>query len=306
MRTIITGGTGLIGRALAARLVADGYEVTMLSRNPARQTRLPFGVQVEHWDGKTAQGWGGLADGADAIINLAGESIAAGRWTAEQKRRLVESRVNAGRAVVEAIKLAAANAKPGVLIQSSAVGYYGPHGDEELAEDAPAGSDFLARQVAVPWEESTAAVEALGVRRVLVRTGVVLSAEGGALPRMLLPFRFFIGGPLGNGRQWFPWIHLADEVAAIHFLIKNRQASGAFNLTAPNPLTNAAFGRVLGKVMGRPAFMPTPGFALRLLFGEMSTVLLDGQRAIPRRLLEAGFQFKFTDAEPALRDILIH
>jgi hypothetical protein len=283
-------------------LAADGHEVILLSRNPARHKLLPFGAQVEQWDGKTAQGWGHLVDGAGAIINLAGESIAAGRWTDEQKRHLIKSRLNAGEAVVEAIKVA--SNKPGVLIQSSAVGYYGPHGDEELAEDAPAGGDWLARQVAVPWENSTAAVEDWGVRRIVIRTGVVLDAKGGALPRMLLPFKFFIGGPLGGGRQWFPWIHLADEVAAIRFLIDKPQARGAYNLTAPRPLTNAAFGRVLGKVMGRPAFMPTPGFALKLLFGEMSTVLLDGQRAVPRRLLEAGFAFQFPDAESALRDIL--
>jgi uncharacterized protein (TIGR01777 family) len=191
-----------------------------------------------------------------------------------------------------------------VLIQASAVGYYGPYGDEEPGEDAPAGAGFLAGEVAVPWEESTAAVEALGVRRVVIRTGVVLSVKGGALPKMLLPFKFLIGGPLGNGKQWFPWIHLADEVGAIRFLLETQEARGAFNLAAPNPLTNAQFSRVLGKVIGKPAFVPTPALALRLLFGEMATVLLDGQRAIPRRLLQLGYQFKFAQAEAALCDLL--
>jgi len=302
MRTIITGGTGLIGRALAAGLIADGQEVIVLSRNLQRSTGLPEGVKVERWDGRTAQGWGHLADGADAIINLAGENLAAGRWTAEQKRRIIESRVNAGKAVVEAVSVAAN--KPRVLVQSSAVGYYGSRGDEEVVEESSPGNDFLVRQVVLPWEASTKDVEAMGVRRVLVRTGVVLSTQGGALPRMLLPFKFFIGGPLGSGKQWFPWIHLQDEVAAIRFLMANDEARGAFNLTAPNPLTNADLGKVIGKVMGRPAFMPTPAFALKLLFGEMSTVLLDGQRAIPKRLLDLGFEFKFADAESALRDLL--
>jgi len=301
MRIIITGGTGLIGGALAANLANDGHEVILLSRAPERTTSLPSGVRAERWDGRTATGWGSLADGADAIVNLAGEGIASGRWTEERKRRIRESRVNAGQAVVEAVKTVAR--KPGVVIQSSAVGYYGVHGDEEITESTPAGDDYLAG-VAVAWENSTAPVEAMGVRRAVIRTGVVLSNKGGALPQMLLPFKLFAGGPLGNGKQWLPWIHIADEVSAIRFLIENRQASGAFNLCAPNPLTNAEFGRVVGRVMGRPAFMPTPAFALRLVFGEMATVLLDGQRQIPKRLLELSFAFRFPSAEAALKEIL--
>ncbi len=301
MRIIITGGKGLIGGALAANLANDGHEVILLSRAPERTTSLPSGVRAERWDGRTAAGWGTLAEGADAIVNLAGEGIASGRWTEERKRRIRESRVNAGQAVVDAVKAAAR--KPGVVIQSSAVGYYGVHGDEEITESAPAGNDYLA-QVAVAWENSTAPVETLGVRRAIIRTGVVLSNKGGALPQMLLPFKLFAGGPLGNGKQWLPWIHIADEVGAIRFLIENRQARGAFNLCAPNPLTNAEFGRVVGRVMGRPAFMPTPAFALRLVFGEMATVLLDGQRQVPKRLIELGFAFRFPSAEAALRDIL--
>jgi uncharacterized protein (TIGR01777 family) len=301
MRIIITGGTGLIGSALAASLSNDEHEVILLSRAPERVTLLPSGVRAERWDGRTATGWGPLADGADAIVNLAGEGIASGRWTEERKRRIRESRINAGQAVVEAAK--AAVKKPGIVIQSSAVGYYGVHGDEEITESTRAGSDYLAR-VAVAWENSTAPLETLGVRRAIIRTGVVLSKKGGALPQMLLPFKLFAGGPLGSGKQWLPWIHIADEVSAIRFLIENRRASGAFNLCAPNPLTNAEFGRVVGRVIGRPAKMPTPAFALRLVFGEMATVLLDGQRQIPRRLIELGFAFRFPSAEAALRDIL--
>jgi len=301
MRIIITGGTGLIGGALAASLTNDGHEVILLSRVPERATWLPSGARAERWDGRTATGWGPLADGADAIVNLAGEGIASGRWTEERKRRIRESRVNAGQAVVEAVKAAAR--KPGVIIQSSAVGYYGVHGDEEITESTPAGNDYLA-QIAVAWENSTAPVETLGVRRAVIRTGVVLSKKSGALPQMLLPFKLFVGGPLGSGKQWLPWIHIADQVSAIRFLIENRRASGAFNLCAPNPLTNAEFGRVVGRVMGRPAFMPTPAFALRLAFGEMATVLLDGQRQLPKRLIELGFAFRFPSAQAALRDIL--
>jgi len=301
IRVLITGGTGLIGRALSASLVDDGHEVIVLSRHPERARGLPDGVRVEGWDGHSAEGWGSLIDGADAIVNLAGENIAARRWTANRKRRIRESRLNAGRAVVQAVESAAR--KPGVVVQASGIGYYGSCGDEELSEETPAGGDFLA-QLAVAWEASTAAVEALGVRRAIARTGVVLSREGGALPRMLLPFRLFLGGRLGSGRQWFPWIHIADEVGAIRFLIENEIANGPFNLTAPVPLTNAEFSRLLGQRLRRPALMPIPGFTLRLLFGEMATVLLDGQRAIPRRLLQLGFTFQFPEADSALRALL--
>ncbi|MCX6031228.1 MAG: TIGR01777 family oxidoreductase [Chloroflexi bacterium] len=304
-RIILTGGAGLIGRALAADLTPH-YEVIVLSRNPDRVTDLPRDVHAERWDGRTAQGWGKLADGAEAIVNLAGESIAGagalpGRWTAERKQKILQSRLDAGQAVVEAVR--GALARPRAVIQSSGVGYYGPLGAETVAEDGQPGHDFLAT-VAAQWEASTAAVEAMGVRRAVIRTGVVLSTTGGAFPKLLLPYRFFVGGPLGSGRQWLPWIHIADEVAAIRFLIENRSATGAFNLAAPNPLTNAGFGKILGKVMGRPSFVPVPGFALRLLLGEMATTVLDGQRAVPRRLLESGFTFRFPDAEAALRDLL--
>lgn len=301
MHIIITGGTGLIGRALAADLVAADQQVTVLSRSPERATGLPDGVHIERWDARTIEGWASLVDGADAIVNLAGESIAAGRWTAERKRRIRESRLAAGRAVVQAVEMA--GDRPRVVFQASGVGYYGPQADQEITEEALPGDDFLAR-IAREWEASTEPVEAMGVRRAIIRTGVVLSAQGGALPRMLLPFRLFVGGPLGNGRQWLPWIHIADEVAAIRFLIEMAEAAGVFNLTAPNPLTNAGFGQVVGRVMGRPSFMPTPAFAMRAVFGEMATLLLDGQRAVPKRLLELGFQFRFPHAEAALQDLL--
>ena len=301
MRTIITGGSGLIGRTLATELAAADHEVIVLSRAPARVSGLPAGVRAVGWDGRTAEGWQDLADGAAAIVNLAGENIAAGRWTAARKQRIADSRQQAGAAVVQAV--AGAATRPQVVIQASAVGYYGPRGDETITEAAAAGDDFLA-QVCVPWETSTEAVERLGVRRAIIRTGIVLSRDGGALPRMMLPFRLFAGGPLGSGHQGFPWIHHADEVSAIRWLIEREDASGPFNLAAPETLTNAEFGRALGRVLRRPSFMPTPGFALRLVLGELSTLLLDGQRQVPQRLLDLGFTFRFPTAEAALRDLL--
>ncbi len=301
MRVLITGGSGLIGRALAANLARDGNEVIILSRRPERIIGLPTGVSAKRWDGHTTEGWSSLVDGIDAIINLAGENISSGRWTKERKSSILESRLNAGRAIVQAVE--AADHKPRVAVQASGIGYYGPYGDEEITEETPPGQDFLSR-LAVDWEASTAPLERLGIRRVVIRTGVVLTTAGGALPRMLLPFRFFAGGRLGSGQQWFPWIHLADEVGAIRFLIENKTANGPFNLTAPASLTNAKFSRFLGQQLRRPAFMPTPGFTLRLLFGEMVTVILDGQRAVPRRLQELGFTFQFPEVSSALRDLL--
>ena len=301
MRIVITGGTGLIGSALAANLRSGGHEVIVLSRSPAKATGMPSGVQVERWNARTSEGWAHLVEGTGAIVNLAGENIGAGRWTDDRKRRILDSRLDAGRAVVEAVKQA--SDKPGVVIQASGIGYYGPRQEAEIDEKETPGQDWLA-EVAVQWEATTAPVEAEGVRRAIIRTGVVLSRNEGALPRMLLPFRLFVGGPLGGGKQWFPWIHQEDEVAAIRFLIENSEAHGPFNLCAPNPVTNRQFSHVLGAVMGRPSLMPTPGFVLRMLFGEMATLLLDGQRAVPRRLLDLGFEFRFTTAEAALKDLL--
>ena len=301
-RIVITGGAGLIGRALAAELVASGYEVAILSRNPQRVGGLPPGVRLEKWDGRTAQGWGYLADGAWAIVNLAGENLAGGRWTAAQKERIRQSRLRAGQAVVEAVRAAAR--KPAVVVQASGVGCYGPRGDEEVTEEAPPGADFLGR-LAAEWEASTAPVEALGVRRAVIRSGVVLSLEGGALPRLALPFRFFLGGPLGSGRQWTPWIHIADEVGAIRFLLEHGEARGPYNLAAPHPVTNRELARALGRVLHRPAWLPVPAPALQALLGEMSAVLLTGQRAVPKRLLEAGFVFRFPEIEAALQNLFV-
>jgi uncharacterized protein (TIGR01777 family) len=301
MRVLISGGSGLVGLALAERLVHSGHRVVISSRAPARVKKVPGGVKVEAWDAASWQELVPLIDGADAVVHLVGENLAAGRWTRARKRRIRDSRIESSRALATAV----ANAKspPGVLVQASAVGYYGPRGDEEIDEEATVGGDFLAG-LCQDWEEASAEVETLGVRRPLLRTGPVLSAAGGALPRMLLPFRLFVGGPVGSGQQWFPWIHLEDEVGAICFLLEHGLATGPFNLTAPHPLRNRDFSHLLGKVLRRPSAMPVPAAVLRLAFGELGELLLTGQRAVPKKLLEAGYEFHYSEAEGALREIL--
>ena len=206
-----------------------------------------------------------------------------------------------GAAIVEAVKRV--SNKPHVIIQASAVGYYGPTGNEEIHEDSPPGQDFLAK-LCLEWEDSTAPVADIGVRRAIIRTGIPLTPKGGVLPRFLLPFRLFLGGPLGSGNQWFPWLHINDQVRAIRYLIENEKLSGAFNLSAPEPVTNRQFARTLGQVLNRPSFIRVPPLAVKMLFGEMATIILDGQRQIPKRLMETGYKFQFSKLEPALRNLL--
>jgi hypothetical protein len=306
MRVIITGGAGFIGRALADNMAAAGYEIVVLSRDPAKAAGLPAGVRAEHWDGQSAAGWGHLVEGALAVVNLAGENLAGGgflpaRWTPQRKALIRRSRLDAGLAVVEAVQ--AARVKPRAVIQSSGIGYYGTRDDRLLTESDNPGDDFLAN-LSVEWEASTAAVASLGVRHISIRSGVVLSPTEGALYRLLVPFKLYAGGPMGSGRQGFSWIHPADETAAIRFLIEHTVASGPFNLCAPQPLTNAAFGKAIGRVLGRPSWLPVPAFVMKLALGEVASMVLEGQRAMPRKLLDLGFQFRFPNAESALRDLL--
>lgn len=300
MRIVITGGTGLIGRALSEDLVGDGHEVIVLSRNPERAAELP-GVHVVGWDGKTERGWSDFAEGSHAIINLAGENISAHRWTEEFKKRILDSRLNAGKAVVSAVDKV--RTKPSVVIQASGIGYYGSRGDDELDEGSAPGDDFLAR-VAIQWEDFTKSVEALQVRQIIIRSGAVLRTEGGALKQLLKSYKFFFGGALGDGKQWFPWIHIVDEVRAIRFLLEHKKLTGPFNLVAPQTVRSSEFSDILGQVIGSHSRRSVPEFMLRMMFGEMVDVLIASHRALPQRLMKEGFQFKFEDAKSALADLL--
>lgn len=277
MRVVVTGGTGFIGRALTARLLAEGDDVVVPRRGDTS------GVE-----------------GADAVVNLSGEPIAQ-RWTDAARRRIEESRTEGTRRLVAAI--AAARARPSVLVSASAVGYYGARGDEELDEEAPSGNDFLAR-LCVRWEEEAAAAGALGVRVVRIRTGLVLAADGGALPKMLPAFRAFAGGPVGSGMQWMSWIHRDDLVSLFLLALRNAAVAGALNGTAPAPVRNRDFARAVGAALHRPAVLPAPAAALRLVFGEMATILLDGQRVVPKRALSIGFSFRYPDLRAALLAVL--
>jgi uncharacterized protein len=299
MRTIIAGGTGFLGRALARALVTAGHDVVALTRGAGRGSTS--GGRTVSWtpDGQTGP-WASEVDGATAVVNLAGESIAARRWSAAQKRRIHDSRVLATRSLVEAIRKA--RQPPPVFVSGSAVGYYGPRGDEVVNEANAPGTDFLSR-VAVDWEAEARAAESV-TRVVTVRTGLVLDRNEGALPQMLPPFWFGAGGPVGSGRQYWPWIHLQDWVDLVRFVIQTPAAAGPLNATAPTPVTNAEFASTLGRTIGRPAFMRAPSFALKLLLGEMAgPLLLAGQRAVPAKAEALGVTFTYRRLEEALRAI---
>jgi uncharacterized protein len=300
---IISGATGFIGKALSRDLAESGYDIAVLTRDREKaKAQFRDKAIIAEWDGQTSQGWLELASRASAIINLAGENIGAGRWTKKRKQLILGSRLNAGRAVVDAVR--GALAKPKTVIQASAVGYYGPREDEPLDESAAAGEGFLADTVR-QWELSTQEVEDAGVRRVVIRSGLVLGKDGGVLPTFLRPFRLFLGGPLGTGKQWFSWVHWKDEVGAIRFLVEREDLHGVFNLVSPQSLTMKEFARTLGRVIRRPSWFRVPAFLLRLLFGEMAKeTLLAGQKVLPDALLKAGYKFQYPEIEAALRDIL--
>jgi uncharacterized protein len=288
VRVLVAGGTGFVGTALCDALTAGGHEVTLVSRDPER-----LGSPAVSWDDV-----GVAVAESDAIVNLAGESIAGGRWTAARKQRILDSRVMSTRRIVEAI--AAAATRPIVLVNASAIGFYGPHGDELCDERTPPGTGFLA-DVCRAWEVEAAAAEHHGLRVVRLRLGIVLGRDGGALARMVPPFRAFLGGPIGDGKQWMSWIHRDDVCGLVLHALADETLSGAVNATAPGPVTNAEFARTLGDVLARPAIVPTPAFVLRLAFGEMADMLLTGQRVLPSVADGAGYRWRYAHLAAALR-----
>jgi hypothetical protein len=303
MRVLLTGATGTIGLAVADELHARGDQVVALSRDPERGQRvLGQGAEVHPWTSPTGQPPPPEAlRGVDAVIHLLGEPVAQ-RWTDEAKRSIHDSRVLATRALVTALKALPTEDRPGVLVSQSATGFYGPRGDAPLDEHASAGEDFLAR-VVTDWEREAAEASS-AMRVVCTRTGVVLSRSGGALAKMLPFFRLGIGGPVAGGQQYVPWIHLDDVAGALLCCLDNDAADGPVNVTAPDPVTNAELSRALGHVLGRPAVLPVPAFAIKLLYGEMAEVVTTGQRAVPARLGELGYHFRHPELEGALRDVL--
>lgn len=299
----ILGGTGFLGRALAPRLAAEGWRVVVTSRRPENAVAL-FGpsVSTAAWDGRDPGTLAEVIEGSGVIINLIGENIGRGRWTRRKKTIILNSRREPALALTEAVRLA--TVKPDLLLQASAVGFYGDRGEEELGEEAPAGKGFLA-EVVKKWEESASGVETLGVRRICLRSASVLDRSGGALPKMLFPFRFFAGGPLGSGKQWFPWISLEDEVRAILFLAGLPYASGVYNLASPGAVRQVDMARSLGAAVRRPARLPVGGFLLKIVLGQKAEeMLLVSQKVRPQRLTESGFVFKDQEIRVYLRSLL--
>ena len=302
MRIAITGATGLIGKSLCPRLQREGHQLVVFARNTRSAQKSFPDTQVVEWDALTGPPPAGSLDGVEAVVHLLGENIAGGRWSEKRKNAVRESRVRGTHNLVEALR--AASPRPGLLLSSSAIGFYGSRGDEELDESSPSGGGFLG-DVCYAWETASTTAEQHGVRTVLLRTGIVLSTEGGALAKMLLPFKMCLGGPLGSGKQWMSWIHLEDEVGLILHILGSDRIRGPINATAPHPATNYEFSKTLGRVLGRPAVFPTPGLVLKLLMGEMAQeLLLNGQKVLPRRALESGYRFSFPELEGALRDLL--
>ncbi len=298
MKIVAAGASGLIGGPLLARL-ARTHEVVSVSRRYSQDAPRMFRQVL--WDAASSGEWEKEIDGADVVINLAGEPIAGRRWTARQKILLRKSRLDSTRAVVAAIQRV--KKRPSVYLNASAIGFYGDRGDQALDESSPRGSGFLS-EMCMEWEDEAKKAEVLGVRTVFLRTGIVLSPKGGALAKMLPPFRWGIGGALGSGRQFMSWIHLEDELSAILEVLTNPSIRGAVNLTAPEPVDMKTFAKTLGKTTHRPAMFPVPTFALRLLLGEMADMLLGGQRVIPKKLGDAGFRFKYPSLGPALQSLL--
>ncbi len=305
MNVVVAGGTGFLGRPLVESLTARGDEVTVLSRGAG--SGRPVGARTIPWlgDGANDHAWRRAVAEADTVVNLAGASLADRRWSPSHKERILRSRLIATSALVEA--MAEGTARPRSLVSASAVGYYGAQGANPISDidpDGP-GTDFLA-EVCLAWEAEARKAEALGARVALLRTGLVLAPDGGALPRLALPFRLFVGGPLGDGRQWMPWIHREDAVALIRHIIGRDDLSGPLHITSPEPVTNRTFAAALGRALGRPSVVPAPAFGLRIALGEMAdALLLSGQRALPERALRSGFAYRYVGVARALADLVM-
>ena len=303
MRVFVTGGTGLVGNLLVKKLLKRGDDVLLLMRRPdAVKPQWGDGVTVVAGDPVRADSWMDTVKDCDAVIHLAGEGIFNRRWSDAFKEQIYSSRIKGTDNIVAAISTNTNSHK--VLISASAIGYYGPHADEELTEESLPGSDFLAK-VCIDWEKAAQPATIHGVRVVRLRTGVVLDKTGGALAKMLTPFKMCVGGPIGSGKQWMSWIHNEDEVGLILFALDHPEINGPLNAVAPHPVTNKGFGHALGKVLGRPSFLPTPAFALRVMLGEASEIITNGQKVLPKKAMSAGYAFKFPELEAALRDSLM-
>ena len=300
MRCLVAGGSGFVGGALVATLARNDCSVTVLSRKRSFD-RNETGISHLTWRAVPAPELTAAVESADCIVNLAGEPVLGKRWTGDRKEAILKSRVDATRALVEAI--ARAKKKPSVMVNASAVGYYGERGEEELTERSISGVGFLV-ETCRRWESEALRATEYGVRVVMLRIGIVLGCGGGALDAMLMPFRMGLGGPVGSGRQWMSWIHLNDLVRMIEWAASNPSVSGVYNATAPSPVRMREFAGALGKTLRRPAFLPVPGVALKLLMGEMSQVILAGQKVLPKRALDAGFRFNFETLQPALEDLV--
>ncbi len=298
MKIAVTGATGLIGTALCDSLRKDGIEILAISR---RRSSMPSGVQAVYWNPETGDFDAKSIDGIDAVVHLAGESIAS-RWSRAQKKRLYSSRIEGTRLLVNGLK--SLSRPPRVLAAASAIGFYGDRGEEGLDEGSPAGKGFLP-DLCRDWETEVERASELGIRSVTLRTGIVLSSRGGALAKMLWPFKLGMGGPLGSGKQWMSWIHIDDMVALYRRVIDGKDWRGITNATAPEPARQADFAKALGRALGRPAFAPAPSFAVRLALGEMGQrLLLEGQKVLPHRLQESGYRFLFPELAGALSDLL--
>jgi uncharacterized protein (TIGR01777 family) len=306
MQVFVTGGTGLVGTRLVKKLLERGDRVTLLTRRPAVARDL-FGAGCTSLEGDPTKAgdWMSAVGDCDGVIHLAGENIFAKRWSEEFKAALFDSRINSTRNVVQAlwVRPRRGDGSPKVLVNASAIGYYGPHGDEELDETSPPANDFLAH-VCVEWEKVAQVVEATGVRCAVVRVGVVLDKKGGVVGKLMTPFKLGAGGPVGNGRQYVSWIHHEDLTGIFLMALDNSEAKGPINGTAPNPVTNKAFGKALGAALHRPAFIPTPTLALRVFLGEVTSIISTGQRVLPKKAMALGYAYKYPTVEIALSSIM--